>query len=32
MSTPAAFKYIAWNKVEREKLNQFIDREMIVGD
>src|ERR1700730_34568 len=32
MSTPAAFKYIPWNKVEREKLNPLIDREMVVGD
>ena len=32
MSTPATFKYIPWNKVDREKLNPLIDREMIVGD
>ena len=32
MNTPAAFKYMPWNKVEREKLNPLIDREMIVGD
>ena len=32
MSKPAAFKYIPWNKVEREKLNPLIDREMVVGD
>jgi quercetin dioxygenase-like cupin family protein len=32
MSTPAELKYIAWNKVPREKLNPLIDREMVVGD
>ena len=32
MSTPATFKYIPWNKVDREKLNPLIDREMVVGD
>ena len=32
MSTPATFKYIPWNQVEREKLNPLIDREMVVGD
>jgi quercetin dioxygenase-like cupin family protein len=32
MSTPETFKYIAWDKVEREKLNPLIDREMVVGD
>jgi len=32
MSTKPALKYIAWNKVEREKLNDLIDREMVVGD
>jgi quercetin dioxygenase-like cupin family protein len=32
MSTPAAFKYTPWNKVEREKLNPLFEREMIVGD
>lgn len=32
MSTKAALKYIAWNKVEHEKLNDLIDREMVVGD
>ncbi len=25
-------KYIPWNKVEREKLNDMIDRQMVVGD
>jgi len=25
-------KYIPWNKVERERLNPLIDREMVVGD
>ena len=25
-------KYIPWNKVERETLNDMIDREMVVGD
>jgi quercetin dioxygenase-like cupin family protein len=25
-------KYIPWNQVEREKLNDLIDREMLVGD
>jgi quercetin dioxygenase-like cupin family protein len=24
-------KYIPWNQVEREKLNELIDREMVVG-
>jgi quercetin dioxygenase-like cupin family protein len=32
MSAPGTFKYIAWDKVEREKLNPLIDREMVVGD
>lgn len=32
MSPAAKFKYIPWNKVEREHLNPQIDREMIVGD
>jgi unsaturated pyranuronate lyase len=32
MSISAAFKYIPWNKVEREKLNPLFEREMIVGD
>ena len=26
------YKYIPWNKVEREKLNDMIDRQMVVGD
>jgi quercetin dioxygenase-like cupin family protein len=32
MTTQTAPKYIPWNKVEREKLNDLIDREMVVGD
>lgn len=32
MSTQTAAKYIPWNQVEREKLNDLIDREMVVGD
>lgn len=34
MSTPApaVLKHIPWNKVEREHLNELIDREMVVGD
>jgi quercetin dioxygenase-like cupin family protein len=32
MTTKPALKYISWNKVEREKLNDLIDREMVVGD
>ena len=32
MSEKEQFKYIAWNKVEREPLNDKIDREMVVGD
>jgi quercetin dioxygenase-like cupin family protein len=32
MSTATSPKYIPWNKVEREKLNDLIDREMVVGD
>jgi len=32
MSTHPQLKYIPWNKVEREKLNDLIDREMVVGD
>jgi quercetin dioxygenase-like cupin family protein len=32
MTTKPALKYIPWNKVEREKLNDLIDREMVVGD
>lgn len=30
MSTP--LKYIPWSQVEREKLNDLIDREMVVGE
>lgn len=32
MTTKPGLKYIPWNKVEREKLNDLIDREMVVGD
>jgi quercetin dioxygenase-like cupin family protein len=32
MTTKTAPKYIPWNEVEHEKLNDMIDREMIVGD
>ncbi len=32
MTTKIAPKYIPWNQVEREKLNDMIGREMIVGD
>jgi len=32
MSTKHSCKYIPWNTVEREKLNDLIDREMVVGD
>jgi len=32
MSTDPQLKYIPWNQVEREKLNDLIDREMVVGD
>lgn len=32
MSTQTALKYIPWNQVEREKLNDLIDREMVVGE
>ena len=32
MSDKAEAKYIPWNTVEREKLNDKIDREMVVGD
>src|ERR1700747_3923247 len=32
MSEKTECKYIPWNKVEREKLNDLIDREMVVGD
>jgi quercetin dioxygenase-like cupin family protein len=31
MSAPSEVKYIPWNKVEREKLNPLIDREMLHG-
>ena len=32
MSTHPQLKHIPWNEVEREKLNDLIDREMVVGD
>jgi len=32
MSTERALKYIPWNQVERERLNDLIDREMVVGE
>jgi quercetin dioxygenase-like cupin family protein len=32
MSEKNECKYIPWNKVEREKLNDLIDREMVVGN
>jgi quercetin dioxygenase-like cupin family protein len=32
MSEKQEFKYIAWNQVQREPLNDKIDREMVVGD
>jgi quercetin dioxygenase-like cupin family protein len=32
MSTQTALKYIPWNQVERERLNDLIDREMVVGE
>lgn len=32
MSTQTALKYIPWKQVEREKLNDLIDREMVVGE
>ncbi len=32
MTTKIAPKHIPWNQVEHEKLNDMIDREMIVGD
>jgi len=32
MSDKTECKYIPWNKVEREKLNDLIDREMVVGN
>ncbi len=32
MSTKPSCKYIPWNTVEHEKLNELIGREMVVGD
>ena len=32
MSEKAECKYIPWKNVEHEKLNDLIDREMVVGD
>jgi len=32
MTTKTEPKYIAWSQVEREKLNDLIDREMVVGE
>lgn len=32
MSTKPSCKYIPWNTVEHEKLNDLIAREMVVGD
>ena len=32
MSEKQEFKYIPWNQVQREPLNDKIDREMVVGD
>ena len=32
MNPKPACKYIPWNTVEHEKLNDLIDREMVVGD
>jgi quercetin dioxygenase-like cupin family protein len=32
MSEKTECKYIPWNKVDREKLNDLIDREMVVGN
>jgi quercetin dioxygenase-like cupin family protein len=32
MSEKQQFKYIPWNQVQREPLNDKIDREMVVGD
>ncbi len=32
MSEKTECKYIPWKSVEREKLNDLIDREMVVGD
>jgi quercetin dioxygenase-like cupin family protein len=32
MSAQSGLKYIPWSEVEREKLNDLIDREMVVGE
>ena len=32
MSTQNELKYIPWSQVEREKLNELIEREMVVGE
>jgi len=32
MTTKTEPKYIPWSQVEREKLNDMIDREMVVGE
>ena len=32
MTTKSECKYIPWNTVEHEKLNDLIDREMVVGE
>jgi quercetin dioxygenase-like cupin family protein len=32
MSTKTELKYLAWKDVERERLNEKIDREMVVGE
>jgi quercetin dioxygenase-like cupin family protein len=32
MTTKNEAKYIPWNQVEREKLNDLIDREMLLGE
>ncbi|HEY2457710.1 MAG TPA: cupin domain-containing protein [Candidatus Acidoferrum sp.] len=32
MTTKSEFKFIPWNKVEREHLNDSIDREMLYGE
>jgi quercetin dioxygenase-like cupin family protein len=32
MSTQSGLKYIPWSEVERETLNDLIDREMVVGE
>ena len=32
MSAPAMLKYFKWEEVQRERLNPFMDRQMIVGD